>query len=499
MHVDVYGGVFTMNLYQNPAHEEQSKILFPPPGYRESRLQKACFHLLKTQPDKSIKSGIPISQKVSFLVFLTITCALFILGQFSINDIMVVFSIFLLLQVIFRFYAAKISIFNSPKTKSTSPSKKSVSFALPKFTLLIPLYHEQAVASRSVSAMEALNYPADKLEVFYLTEEDDKATESALKKAIKHQNFKIISVPKHAPRTKPKALNYGLQFSTGDIVTVYDAEDIPHPQQLFAAAQAFQNGGTNLAVIQAPLHAYNGEESWIASQFDLEYAIHFDVWLPAMTKMGWPIPLGGTSNHFKKNVLEKVGAWDPFNVTEDADLGYRLALNGYSAGMIELPTREEAPINLAQWLPQRTRWIKGHIQSLAVLSRKPFETIKSLGLWRSLGCLITFVSAILTAGLHGPLLLYLAYSIITAPNTLNPLHLIPIILAFSSVILAALASSAVTRCFKPLLTAPFYWPLMSFAFIRAIWELHTRPYIWSKTQHGISKSKIPLLHKEPVT
>ncbi len=488
-----------MNHNKNQRLKEYSKILIPPPECRESRLQNACFHLLNTQPDKSIKSGMPVSQKVYLLVFLIALCFLYFLGSFSFNDVVIIFSIFLLLQIIFRFYAA-IKMLLAPLTqKPTSASTNSVSYTLPKFTLLIPLYHEEAVASRSVSAMEAINYPANKLEVFYLTEEDDKATEKALKSAIKHKNFKIISVPKLAPRTKPKALNYGLQFATGDIVTVYDAEDIPHPQQLLAAAHAFQNGDKNLAVVQAPLHAYNGKESWIASQFDLEYAIHFDVWLPAMTNMGWPIPLGGTSNHFKRETLEQVGAWDPFNVTEDADLGYRLALNGYSAGMIDLPTREEAPINLSQWLPQRTRWIKGHIQSLAVLSRRPLETTKSLGLWRTLGCLITFVSAILTAGLHGPLLLSLAFNFITAPNTLNPLHFIPIILGFSSVVLAALASSAAQRCFKPLLTASFYWPLMSFAFLRAIWELHSRPYIWSKTQHGISKSKIPLLHKEQAT
>ena len=351
------------------------------------------------------------------------------------------------------------------------------------------------MVKRSVEAMKSLNYPSNLIEVFYLTESDDIATEDAVKNAILDTCFKLISVPAQAPRTKPKALNYGLKFAGGDIVTIYDAEDIPHPDQLTAVAHTYQNAKNNLAVVQCPLHAYNGNESWIARQFDLEYAIHFDVWLPTMTRLGWPIPLGGTSNHFNRAFLKKVGAWDPFNVTEDADLGFRLAQAGFSADMVPYPTLEEAPLNIAQWLPQRTRWIKGHIQSLFVLTRFPSQALQKMGVWNCIGVLITFVSAILASALHGPFLVFSLYSLMFQPDAFQFFHLMPLILGYVSVIFAAHMSSARDRKWRALITAPVYWPLMSIAFARAIWELKTKPFNWSKTQHGISKFKTTALHR----
>lgn len=462
-------------------------------GSINENLYKACYELLEQHPEHSVKTGL--TRKQMLFLFITVTALIVAvsLNLLSFHKVIIGFSILFTGQILFRFYAAV-----THKNSAASTLAPTSSSALPTFTILVPLYKEEAVVKRSVDAMRSMNYPANLVEVFYLTEADDLATEVAVEKAISGSPFKLVSVPPQAPRTKPKALNFGLKYASGDIITIYDAEDIPHPDQLMAVALTYIKSEKNLAVVQCPLHAYNGAESWISSQFDLEYAIHFDVWLPAMTKLNWPIPLGGTSNHFDRDVLQKVGAWDPYNVTEDADLGFRLAQNGYAAEMVPYPTLEEAPLGLKQWLPQRTRWIKGHIQSLFVLTRFPKQVINRLGFWNCFGVLITFASAIFASALHGPFVLYSLYTLLFQSESFHPLYLLPLVLGFISVVLAAHMSSARDRKWKALITAPIYWPLMSIAFLNAIWELKTKPFNWSKTQHGVSKFNAPSLYKQNI-
>lgn len=170
---------------------------------------------------------------------------------------------------------------------------------LPVITLLIPLHREAAVLADLVRAIGALDYPRDKLDVKLLIEADDAETLEASEKLGAHETFEVIPVPPGLPRTKPKALNYGLAFARGDLVAIFDAEDRPHPGQLRAAVAAFRAGDDRLAVVQAPLNIHNGAEAWLAGQFALEYAIHFRVWLPMLARLGVPLALGGTSNYFR--------------------------------------------------------------------------------------------------------------------------------------------------------------------------------------------------------
>jgi cellulose synthase/poly-beta-1,6-N-acetylglucosamine synthase-like glycosyltransferase len=108
--------------------------------------------------------------------------------------------------------------------------------------------------------------------------------------------------------------------------------------------------------------------SWLARYFTAEYAGQFDVVLPKLAALGLPLPLGGSSNHFRTVTLREVGGWDPHNVTEDADLGMRLARFGYRSGVVASSTYEEAPADIGRWLGQRTRWFKGWMR----LSRNKF-------------------------------------------------------------------------------------------------------------------------------
>ncbi|MFC7290705.1 glycosyltransferase [Hirschia litorea] len=466
-----------------PHPTSSTSASFQPP----KNFQGKTTNLFSTPREHSIRSGLWRTQKLALLLCVILISACIAQNLLPLSTFVIGVSIIVFCQILFRLFAAIIAIISPPTTLHTDSRLPP---NLPKFTLLIPLYKEEAVAQSSVEAMKALNYPLDKLEVFYLLEPDDSPTQLAVQKAIRNTNFKILIAPDTGPKTKPKALNYGLQYATGDIVSVFDAEDTPHPYQLLEVAHQYAQNDKNLAVVQAPLHAYNGNESWIAAQFDLEYAIHFDVWLPAIAKLGWPMPLGGTSNHFDRRILQNVGAWDEYNVTEDADLGFRLARNGYKAQMISLPTLEEAPVRFSQWLPQRTRWIKGHIQTLMVLTRFPTQAIRALGLWKCLGITITFISAIFAAGIHGPFLIYLLSNIFLGNIDIGQPQNLLILSSYISVALTAIPSKAWKDRKLTLLTTPLYWPLMSLAFFKAIWELKSCPHSWSKTPHGVSKIEL---------
>jgi hypothetical protein len=229
---------------------------------------------------------------------------------------------------------------------------------LPIYSVLVPLFREGAILPDLVRALSNLDYPAAKLDVILVLESIDLGTQRAVAQLDLPGFMRVVIVPDSSPRTKPKALNYALPLARGEYVVVYDAEDVPEPDQLRGAFALFR-GNERLVCVQARLNVYNPRACWLARQFALEYSALFDVTLPALVKMGLPVPLGGTSNHFPRRVLQQCGGWDPYNVTEDADLGIRLARWGGRTAVLRATTWEEAPVRFGSWLRQRTRWHKG--------------------------------------------------------------------------------------------------------------------------------------------
>jgi len=236
--------------------------------------------------------------------------------------------------------------------------------ALPHYSLIVPLYREAEVARELVSNLDRLDYPRSRLQALIVLEADDHATQAAFHAMDLPAFIQVLVVPPGLPRTKPRACNVALQRARGELIVIYDAEDAPDPMQLREAAARFAAGDPALACLQAPLRVETPRAlAFIPEQFRLEYAAHFEVLLPAFARWRLPFPLGGTSNHFKAEPLRSVGGWDAYNVTEDADIGFRLAAAGYQLATIDPPTLETAPASLAQWGPQRARWIKGHLQT----------------------------------------------------------------------------------------------------------------------------------------
>ncbi|MAK62889.1 MAG: family 2 glycosyl transferase [Ponticaulis sp.] len=373
------------------------------------------------------------------------------------------------------------------------PADAPAGMIWPVYTVLVPVYREPIAVSSLIAALKGLDYPKKRLDIQILIEEEDTETLEALLAEKLKPHFRIVPVPKGYLRTKPRALNYGLTLAEGQLVTIYDAEDQMHSGQLKAAAMALQRpGAERMACVQAPLVPHNGSESWIARQFELEYLTHFGLFLPGLSTLSLPIMLGGTSNHFRKEVLDEVGAWDPYNMTEDADLGLRIARYGYQIGMISNPTYEEAPVGLSQWLGQRSRWVKGFIQTLGVFTRHPAKAIQSMGVRNWVAALLLLGGAVLSAILHGPLAIWLILCALWPGLSPPQEGLMLLATGFSLHLVSSVLSwdrFSFVRLFAAV-TAPVYWPLQSLAAIRAIQELMRNPYFWNKTEHGLTRQTL---------
>jgi cellulose synthase/poly-beta-1,6-N-acetylglucosamine synthase-like glycosyltransferase len=374
---------------------------------------------------------------------------------------------------------------------------------LPVYTVIAALYREAKLVAPLMQAINALDYPREKLQVILALEPNDLATRAAIARLGPMPHVQVLIAPALGPKTKPKALNCALPFARGSFTAVFDAEDRPDPGQLRAALDAFRSHGADVACAQASLCIdNNNKDSWLSRTFAAEYAGQFDVFLPGLAAMRLPLPLGGSSNHFRTAVLREVGGWDAWNVTEDADLGFRLARFGYRSVTFDSTTREEAPIRFKAWLGQRSRWMKGWMQTWSVHMRRPAQ------LWRQAG-----PRGLLTLNIivGGNVLTALAYPILVgefaiylvracaggAPDwlftgSLAPLHIATLAVGFLSTVaigLMGLARRGHLRIGWVLAATPLYWGCLSIAAWRALWQFWRDPYRWEKTEHGLTQDR----------
>lgn len=382
--------------------------------------------------------------------------------------------------------AVRLAAVLTPRHSDRSPPLADE--ALPPYTLIVPLYREAEVARELVANLDKLDYPRDRLQALIVLEADDLTTQAAFGAMDLPCFIEVLVVPPDEPRTKPRACNAALPSATGDLVVIYDAEDAPDPQQLRQAAARFADEDSSLACLQAPLRVEVPPHlPFIAEQFRLEYAAHFEVLLPAYAQWRMPFPLGGTSNHFKAAPLKAIGGWDAYNVTEDADIGFRLAAAGHRLATIDRPTLETAPTSIQQWRPQRARWIKGHMQTLACHGR-----CASLSRPRAaLALIITLAVPVAASNLHAPAMVIAAMSM-TIDWTEDGLWSIPILhLVLYAACWSVSAISGVmgvTRAggaprFLHLFGMVGYWMMWALASPRAIKQFFFEPHRWDKTLH----------------
>lgn len=366
---------------------------------------------------------------------------------------------------------------------------------LPRYSVLVALYDEVEMVPQLLRALGKLVWPRSKLEIKLVCEADDHATIAALEAHDLRPWVEILKVPRSLPRTKPKALAHALQLVSGEFVALYDAEDKPHPWQLVEAWQRFEASDASLACVQAPLDISNGHASIFSRMFAFEYSALFRGILPFLSANALILPLGGTSNHFRRSALEKMGGWDPYNVTEDADLGLRMCRFGYRTETIRYPTYEVAPENWRDWRNQRTRWFKGWIQTWLVHMRNPRRLADELGFRSFCVAQILFAGMVLSALAH-PLLFvtiaWLCFSI-ASHGVASLLQPVLIGLDFANILLGYTAYFMLGRSTLPrgkrrglwivALFTPVYWFMQSIAAWRAVIQLARDPHLWEKTPH----------------
>jgi cellulose synthase/poly-beta-1,6-N-acetylglucosamine synthase-like glycosyltransferase len=459
--------------------------------FRDTRVREAVHSYATQHPEHSSRVTLLGKQGWFFGFVIGFVPALFMLfPSISLVMLHVLVWVFFFSCVALRLVAALMS----QKIK-VDPIGVVDQSTLPKYAVLVALYQETEVAAQLVGSLQQINWPQTKLQVLLICEEDDLATQAALDAAGLPANFRIVPVPNYGPRTKPKALMYALPLVEADYVVLYDAEDRPHPDQLIEAYQKFQIDGSKTGCVQAPLEVTNGTHSILTALFAFEYGALFRGLLPFLSRFNLFIPLGGTSNHFRLRTLRDVGGWDPYNVTEDADLGLRLHRYGYQTKTINRPTFEDAPEQFRIWLKQRTRWFKGHIQTWMISLRNPRALINEIG-WPSFLISQIMLGGIVVSALAHPILMvsvafmatlyFLGAPFFSLASPLAILDFINLVLGYFAFMILGYVSTLrdeKSGVWRRIIAVPPYWALLSIAAWRAMYQILYAPHEWEKTPH----------------
>jgi cellulose synthase/poly-beta-1,6-N-acetylglucosamine synthase-like glycosyltransferase len=470
-------------------------------AFADSLSRRAIYELAERDPEMSAQKVFAPAQ----VVFIYLLLSILMLGlAFSpivtLIVVNVLMSFFYLGNFIFKGILVSLGGARSvEKDESIAIAARLLSEdELPVFTVLVPMFREPESLPILAQSLRQLDYPLGKLDIKLVLEAGDHETIEVARTLGLEGVFEVIRVPPSHPQTKPKACNFALRFARGEFVVIYDAEDRPEPDQLRKVVATFRQSSPSTACLQCRLNYFNAAENWLTRMFTLDYALWFDQMLPGLERLNVPIPLGGTSNHFKIEVLRELHAWDPFNVTEDADLGLRLSQNGYRVGIVDSTTFEEATCDVRNWVRQRSRWMKGYMQTFLVHTRQPLRLLRSTGPLGFLG-FIFFIGGTVVSGLFNPVfwVLYLVWLVaatsgfdLVFPQLLLFLSLFNL-LAGNGAFVFLMMLAPIRRGWLSLipysLTVLGYWVLISVAAYKGLWQLLRNPFYWEKTQHGVSK------------
>ncbi|MCD7108577.1 glycosyltransferase [Rhizobium sp. DKSPLA3] len=471
---------------------------------RERRVRDAVTLLFDARPEHSArivfwgKQGFYAGLGLSFFVVSAFLMPLvWLLVTHLVLTTLYFCQLFLRARALLHVKKAVLKPASAPRldTRATGP--------LPVYSIFVALYRETEVVAQLVGALDRLDWPRSRLDIKLICEADDGETLAALEALSLSPEYEIVRVPAAAPRTKPKALSYALPGARGTFLTIYDAEDRPDPGQLREAHAVFLAADPRVACLQSPLVVTNARAGWLSAMFALEYAALFRGLLPFLSSAGLPLPLGGTSNHFRVDALKAVGGWDPFNTTEDADLGMRLYRLGYRSQMIRRPTLEDAPTDTAAWFAQRTRWFKGWLQTWLVMMRDPGLFYRQMG-WRAFATAQILVAGMILSALAHPLtlafLIYLGWTLLNGHLSSGDTVLASCLIILDTLNIIGSYTLMIQLGRKPMgaeewravggrwRAVPAYWLMISGAAWAAIIELYRKPFVWNKTPHRPTRS-----------
>lgn len=495
-----------------PAHP-RARVVTVPDHVRAERLDVAVGALRERDPSLSASTTLTRRQRNALLggiAFIAIGCLVAL--TWTLILLTAISTALYVLSLSFRIKLFRLSLQASTSVAVSDDDARSLhGNELPIYTVLVPAFREPEVVAKLIESVGQLDYPPEKLQIILLLEEDDDLTVNTALVSPGADRFEIVLVPQSEPRTKPKALNYGLQFARGEMVTIFDAEDRPEPLQLRRALRAMREADPTVACFQAELSYFNPRQNLITRWFAIEYLMWFTQLLPGLSKLNAPVPLGGTSNHFRRSVLEELGGWDPFNVTEDADLGVRLHRNGYRTGVLRSETLEEANSDFVNWIKQRSRWYKGYVQTWIVHMRHPRQLQKDLG-WRSFWRFNFFVGGTPFIALVNPVFWALTVAwFVGHPPLIKEIYPSPVFYSavlcwvignFVCVYVLMLCAVQTRRSdlFFAALASPFYWIMMAIAALKAFIQIIFQPSFWEKTAHGLDTAAArPGPRPEPLT
>ncbi len=464
--------------------------------FREHFVRRSTGELLARRPELSAAGGWSAGQKrMAGVAGCLLAAGLLVQWQLTLALVVASANLVFLAAVSFKLLACLVGVATGARAMPSVAVRDDR--LLPLYTVLVPVYREANVIGELMENLGAIDYPAEKLEILVLLESDDTETIEAARAARPPATVRLVIVPDAAPKTKPKACNVGLLLARGELLVIYDAEDRPDPQQLRKAVAAFEQAGPKTVCMQARLRYWNAPANLLTRMFSLEYGYWFGTMLPGLDRLGLPIPLGGTSNHFRVDALRGLLGWDPHNVTEDADLGLRAAVEGYRVGVIDSDTDEEACAEIRPWIRQRTRWIKGYMQTALVHARSPRRLVRQVGLVDAAGFLLLIAGTPLTFllapamwvgtamwyGFGEPQLPLLDSGAFWTIATINLIVGNGIMIALN--VLAAVRGQG-WRAAPFALLNPLYWVLHSIAAWRAAVQLVRNPFYWEKTPHGLA-------------
>ena len=489
-------------------------------GYREIHKYQALKELIDRNPDESAYRVLYQWQRNFLLAIFFLVYSFFIIdGIFALAFFFSFVNVFYFIFNPVKFYISLKGFIGSKNYHSITDEeiRELDESNLPIYTILIPLYKEARILPNVLLNISKLDYPRDRLDVKILLEEVDTETiEEARRLGLfgsphaiiepmsldEYREFLMIFDPVVVPnadiRTKPRACNHGLRRAKGEFCVIYDAEDAPDPDQLKKAVILFRKIGEEYACIQARLNYYNPDDNILTHWFTIEYSYWFDYYLQGLDLVGCPIPLGGTSNHFRTKLLKRVGAWDPYNVTEDADLGIRIARRKLKVCTIDSYTYEEANGHLWNWIRQRSRWNKGYVQTYLLHMRKPKQLLAELG-WKQFALFQIAFGGNALMPLLNPFMWTITFLTLTVPDLVHfkVAFLIAVICIINTFVSNSLyVGIHLIACLKKKryaeipygLTFPLYWVLISIAAWKGLFQLLTKPFFWEKTVHGINKN-----------
>lgn len=422
----------------------------------------------------------PLFRVFIFCFFIGIlTCAFVFPYSFGLPLFLLGFVNYLFLML----FRVKNTYFN----KRVKTDKRATPDTLPSFSIIVPLKSESSVISGSFTSIRNLNYPLELLEILVVVEKTDKLTLDTIEGLCLPPSARVLLIPEQPPFTKGRALLHALKEAKNTYLTVYDAESRPEPDQLRKAAAELQSA-EQPTVLQAIIDISNKNANWISRNFSGEYFEWYRGYLESLSALNMPFGLGGNSFFISREKLIECGAWDPFNVTEDADLAVRLAENGVKFKILNSTTRESCPEKPSEWINQRTRWNKGLFTTQLVHLHR-FSLVKKFGFlgWLNFWLPMFSMSLIPLYNIYIPLFLILS----GMPFFLFVFLSIALwTLAFFSAAVATLLNFYTYKKMGIKLSFFFilgdvikYFALHLISGLNAYLEFFFKPLYWHKTKH----------------